>query len=127
MRITIVVACVLVSTVANAGPSVWPQLVCRDQVGLVTVVAIDGKRAQLRLDDEPYGLRHSCDRGLGGGYNPEGCFIEPAAITAPKAGLAVGLRFFAELEPPADAQCATSATATHLVPVAWLAMLGRLL
>jgi hypothetical protein len=132
MRSSIVVACLLVSRVALAGPSVWPQLVCRDQVGVVTVVAIDGTRAQLRLDDDFGLLGHSCPPaahygGFDVGYNPEGCYLEPARISAPKGDLAIGDRFAAELEPPAGAQCATSATATHLVPIEWLAMLGALL
>ena len=118
MRISIVVLVMLVSRVAFAGPSMWPELVCRGQIGVVTVVDVGDKQAILRLEGERYGLHRPCSEEQR--FDPEGCYIMPARITAPKGALTKGDRFLAELDPPAGAQCATSAAASHLVPLAWL-------
>ncbi len=128
MRISIVIACLLVARAAVAGPTTRPELVCRGQIGVVTVVEVGDTRATLRLAGHEPGFERPCGGARGTiDWDPEGCFLEPAVITAPKGTLAAGERFVAELEPPAGAPCATSATATHLVPLAWLAVLGRLL
>ena len=127
MRISIIVLASLVSTSALAGPTTWPDLVCRDQIGVVTVVDVGDRSATLRLEGDDYGLHRPCTgRTASLAYDPEGCYLVPARITAPKGTLAVGDRFLAELEPPAGAQCATSATATHLLPLSWLGVMSAL-
>jgi hypothetical protein len=124
MRISIVVLALLLSRAASAGPSTWPELVCRGQIGVVTVVEVGDTRATLRLEGSAGGLHRPCREEQR--FDPEGCYITPALITAPKGTLAKGERFLAELEPPAGAQCATSAIASHLVPLAWLGIVGAL-